>query len=74
MQITVKLFASFRDGRAPTELCDYQAGTTVGDVVADKGILLEEIGVMLLNHRHVPLDGELAEGDTLAIYPLLGGG
>jgi molybdopterin synthase sulfur carrier subunit len=74
MQITVKLFASFRDGRAATELCEYQAGTTVGDVVAHKGIPMEEVGVILLNHRHVPLDRELAIGDTLAIFPLLGGG
>ena len=74
MQVTVKLFASFRAGRAPIEICSYPAGATVADVVAHKGIPVAEIGIMLINSRHVQLDRELAEGDTLAIFPLLGGG
>jgi molybdopterin synthase sulfur carrier subunit len=74
MQVTVKLFASFRTGRAPIEVCDYPPGTTVADVVHEKGIPVPELGIMLINHRHVQLDRELAEGDILAIFPLLGGG
>ena len=74
MQVTVKLFAFFRTGRAPIEVCDYPAGTTVADVVAQKGIPEADLGIMLLNHRHVKLDRELADGDVLALFPLLGGG
>lgn len=74
MQVTVKLFASFRAGRNPIEICEYPAGTTVADVVTQKGIPVAELGIMLINARHVQLDRELADGDLLAIFPLLGGG
>ena len=74
MQVTVKLFASFRTGRTPIEICHYPDGATVSDVVTEKGIPVAEIGIMLINSRHVQLDRELAEGDILAIFPLLGGG
>ena len=74
MQVTVKLFASFRTGRTPIETSKYPVGTTVAQVVAGKGIPVADLGIMLINSRHVHLDRELAEGDTLAIFPLLGGG
>jgi molybdopterin converting factor small subunit len=74
MMVTVKLFASFRAGRTPIETRDYPPGTLVADVVAEKGIPVGEIGIMMVNSRHVKLDRPLAEGDTLAIFPLLGGG
>lgn len=74
MQVTVKLFASFRTGREPIASGEYPAGTTVADIVAQKEIPVSEIGIMLVNHRHVALDRVLVDGDVLAIFPLLGGG
>jgi len=74
MQVTVKLFASFRTGRTPIETREYPPGTKVADVVSQQGIPEGEIGIMLINSRHVHLDRELADGDILAIFPLLGGG
>jgi molybdopterin synthase sulfur carrier subunit len=74
MIVTVKLFASFRTGRFDIETHDYPAGTTVADV-ADSLILPQsELGIMMINNRHVKLDRLLADGDTLALFPLLGGG
>jgi molybdopterin converting factor small subunit len=74
MRITVKLFASFRTGRVPIETGDYPNGTTVADIVAEQGIPVAELGIMMVNSRHVGLDRELVDGDTLALFPLLGGG
>ena len=74
MQVTVKLFASFRTGRTALATRDYPAGTKVADVVSEQGIPPAELGIMLINCRHVPLDRELSDGDTLALFPLLGGG
>ncbi|HJV65207.1 MAG TPA: MoaD/ThiS family protein [Geomonas sp.] len=74
MQVTVKLFASFRTGRTPMATRDYPVGTKVADVVAEQQIPVAEIGIMLVNSRHVKLGRELNEGDVLAIFPLLGGG
>jgi molybdopterin converting factor small subunit len=74
MQITVKLFASFRAGRTPIAPMQFTAGTTIADVVAELAIPVSELGIIMVNSRHAPLDRELAEGDILALFPLLGGG
>jgi molybdopterin converting factor small subunit len=74
MKIMVKLFATFRQGRFDIAERDYPAGTTVGAIVTELAIPVESLGIVMVNHRHVPLDRELIEGDTLAIFPLVGGG
>ena len=74
MQIMIKLFATFRIGRFSTETRQYPAGTTVAQVVGELRIPEQELGILLVNSRHVPLDRQLADGDTLSIFPLLGGG
>ncbi|MBI5484720.1 MAG: MoaD/ThiS family protein [Deltaproteobacteria bacterium] len=74
MNITVKLFASFRTGRFDIESGDYPAGATVADVADSLKLPRTELGIMMVNNRHVKLDRPLEEGDTLALFPLLGGG
>ena len=74
MNITVKLFASFRAGRFDIETGDYPAGTTVADVADSLKLPQSELGIMMINNRHVKLGHILADGDTLALFPLLGGG
>ncbi len=74
MTVTVKLFASFRTGRFSIQDCEYPECPTVGDIVATLAIPVAELGIMLVNSRHVKLDHRLADGDTLALFPLLGGG
>ena len=74
MNITVKLFASFRTGRFSIETADYPEGTTVADVAKGLNLPRSELGIIMINNRHVKIDQQLAEGDTLALFPLLGGG
>lgn len=74
MNITVKLFASFRTGRFDIESRDYPAGTTVADVADRLNLPHSELGIMMINNRHVKLDRLLTDGDILALFPLLGGG
>ena len=74
MIITVKLFASFRAGRFDIENRDYPEGTTVADVADSLNLPQTELGIMMINNRHVKLDRLLDEGDILALFPLLGGG
>lgn len=74
MNVTVKLFASFRTDRFEIESFDYPAGTTVADVTDSLKLARTELGIMLINNRHVKLDRMLADGDILALFPLLGGG
>jgi len=74
MNVTVKLFASFRAGRFEIETGDYPDGTTVADVADSLKLPHAELGIMMVNNRHVKLERVLVEGDTLALFPLLGGG
>ena len=74
MQIKVKLFATFRVGRFDIENREYPLGTTVADVVKDLDLPIQKLGILMINSRHVDLDRVLAEGETLAIFPLVGGG
>jgi sulfur-carrier protein len=74
MKITVKLFATFRVGRFKEEQTDYAMGTTARQVVADLGLEREKVGMVLVNGRHADLDQPMGEGDSLSLFPLLGGG
>lgn len=74
MHVTVKLFASFRTGRTPIAETEFPEGTSIADVVADLEIPVPELGIIMVNSRHARLDRILENGDTLALFPLLGGG
>lgn len=74
MKITVKLFATFQKGRFVMEQREYPSGTLVGSIISELQIPEESLGIVMINHRHVKLDRELVDGDTLAIFPLVGGG
>lgn len=74
MQVTVKLFATFRNGRFKIEPRELPEGTDVRAVVLSLGLTEEEIGIIMLNGRHGELDSTLRENDTLSLFPLVGGG
>ncbi|OGU14133.1 MAG: molybdopterin synthase sulfur carrier subunit [Geobacteraceae bacterium GWC2_53_11] len=74
MRITVKLFASFRLGRFKFAEQEYQVGTDCRTIVLALGLTEAEIGVIMVNGRHAALDYVLQEGDTLSLFPLVGGG
>ena len=74
MQITIKLFANFRNNRFSKEVRTIAPDTTVGAIVKELVIEKDEVGVILINGRHGSLDQTLAEGDNLSLFPLIGGG
>ncbi len=74
MRITVKLFAYFRDNRFRVEERDYPEGTTVSDIISNLDIPIDEVGVSMINSRHCSLDTCPVEGDSLGIFPMIGGG
>jgi len=74
MQVTVKLFASFQAGRFDRGLREYPEQTTIGSVIRELNIPESEVGILLLNAVHADSQQTLKDGDTLAIFPLVGGG
>ena len=74
MQVTVKLFATLRQGRFDIERFDLPPSTTVGDIVQKLGIPEKEVTLIFINGRHGELSSALHEGDTLGMFPPVGGG
>jgi len=74
MQITVKLFASFRKDRFITANREVAVGTCIAEVISMLQIPAAEIGTIMLNNRHADPGQQLHEGDRLALFPLVGGG
>ena len=76
MEITIKLFAHYRDGRYESRTKTYPDEQRVGDIIQELNLDLERdpIGILLINGRHAHRDDPLHDGDTLAVFPMLGGG
>lgn len=74
MNVEVKLFAYFRENRFVSQQSDYSDNTTVMMILEQLGIPAEEVGVTMINGRHCTLDRQLQDGDSLGIFPMIGGG
>ena len=74
MSITVKLFASLSKARFDQDTWIYSPGITGRKIVQDIGIPEKEIRLIFINGRHATLEDLLADGDTLALFPPIGGG
>ncbi len=74
MRVTIKLFATFRDGRFKVEERDFPEGSCVLDVLQPLNINPEEVAICLLNGKDAKVHNILNNGDTLALFPPVGGG
>jgi len=74
MEITVRLYLTFRTGRLRTETREYPAGVTAAAVARSLAIRDADIGMALVNNRQAELEQELRPGDTLSLFPVVGGG
>ena len=74
MELTVKLFATFRRGRFDVARVEKPDGATIGEVVDGLGIARDEVGILMVSGRHAQLGDRLKPGDTVSIFPLVGGG
>ena len=63
-----------RKGRFDVDVREVPAGTTVSGIARKTRIPEKEIGIVLVNGRHAGLSKALSDGDTVAIFPLVGGG
>ena len=74
MKLTVKLFATLRTNRFKIADQEYPDGFTILQVAEALEIPKEELALTLVNGISVETDHILQEGDTLAIFPPVGGG
>lgn len=76
VEVTVKLFAQYRAGYFKVEQRAYPEVVTIKDIIIDTGIPIERypIGVIMVNGRHLDESHTLTDGDTLSLFPKVGGG
>jgi molybdopterin converting factor small subunit len=74
MRVTVKLFASLQAGQFEEQSMEVPEGTAVHGIAALLGIPRSRIGIRLVNGRHAHADQELAAGDSVSLFPPVGGG
>jgi len=74
MKLDVKLFATFRKNRFDRAELECDEGSDLAALIERLGISPSEIGVVLVGGRHAELKHRPAAGDTVSIFPLLGGG
>ncbi|SHI00004.1 MoaD/ThiS family protein [Desulfosporosinus lacus] len=74
MRVTVKLFATFRDGRFKVEEKNLSEDSRVLDILQLLNISPEEVAICLVNGKDVKEQHLLKDGDTIALFPPVGGG
>jgi sulfur carrier protein len=74
MEVNVKLFATLRDGRFKEERANINENTQISDVISKYNIPKEEVKICLVNGRDADLNQTLKNGDTLSLFPPVGGG
>lgn len=70
----VKLFATLQTGRFDIRDEQFADGTTVNDVIQKCGLSKDQVLLILINGRHADYTTVLADGDTVALFPPIGGG
>ncbi len=74
MQVTIKLFATLRQGRFDVDTLNLPPKTKVTDVIQQIGVPHKEVTLIFINGRHGDFSSEFHEGDILALFPPVGGG
>jgi len=74
MNIEVRLFASFRDGRWKKKFLSLEEGSSIIDVLHVLNINEKEIGIVMVNGSYKKSDTILNEDDILSIFPPVAGG
>jgi molybdopterin synthase sulfur carrier subunit len=74
MRITVRLYATLREGHSPEESLQLPPGATVALVMRELAVPETVVTLIFVNGRHAALDTALSDGDNVALFPPIGGG
>ena len=74
MKVTIKLFATLREGRGKIIEKVYMEGTHIREIIKDLNIEEKEVAILLKNGITAKMDHIPLDGDYLSIFPPVGGG
>ena len=74
MTVTVKLFATLREGRGKVIPLEYDTMPDLRTITAELQIPEEDIAILLLNGQDARLGDVPKDSDVISIFPPVGGG
>ncbi|HXV20558.1 MAG TPA: MoaD/ThiS family protein [Desulfuromonadales bacterium] len=74
VKIRIRLAGVFRINRFKEAERTYPPGIRVREVIEDLQLPEHLLGIVVINDVHAGTEDVLRDGDTLALFPLLGGG
>ncbi len=74
MQVKVKLFATLREGRQKEYVMDFENNPTPADIFIILRIKHDDVAILLVNGMNGSFDQLLNTGDTISVFPPVGGG
>ncbi len=74
MTVTVKLFATLREGRGKVIPLEYDPMPDLRTITAELQIPEEDIAILLLNGQDARLGDVPKDSDVISIFPPVGGG
>ncbi|QUH26852.1 MoaD/ThiS family protein [Serpentinicella alkaliphila] len=73
MNIEIRLFATFRNGRGKKLVLE-QMEPTPRSLLCEIGITEEDVAILLINGQDGNFDQTLTSGDYISVFPPVGGG
>lgn len=74
MEIKVRLFATLREGRGKEFFTELHPEGTPADIIKILDIAQKDVAILLVNGRDAESNRQLSPGDTVSIFPPVGGG
>jgi len=74
MEVTIKLFATLREGRGKILTVDIPRDATAHTIIEQLSIPESDVAILLINGMDKTLNTPIPEGATIAIFPPVGGG
>lgn len=74
INIEVRLFATFREGREKKYFLELPQETAILKIIEMLKIDEKEVSIMLLNGIDGSSDRQLSDGDVVSLFPPVGGG
>lgn len=73
MRVNVKCFGTFEKFQKGVKPWDMPAGATVNEIAQIMGVNSDEVKIVFVNNREVPISTLLHEGDVVGLSPKTGG-
>ena len=74
MEVTVKLFATLRKDRFRQDQMTLSEDAVASDLLEKLKIPFDHIGILLVDGKNVSPDSKISDGQTISIFPAVGGG